>query len=314
MLNHTSQFMNITLALQKIITDNGLEILNNPRMIIALVADYVVSFEKEKRFLKIASENGVFELIYEISKSSSDEERNFLKVKAVHKLETEALISKDNAEMIVDLILNGVGLIDSQLDKNCDISDHWVQYNIGYSFEFGTNGEQSFEKAVEWYRKSAEQGNAWSQNRLGDCYFKGNGVELDYNKAVQWYFKSANQGDYSAQYMLGLCYSNGYGVVKNEIEALKWYLLSAEQGHQWAQYAVGFAFEFGTSGEQNYKKAVEWYRKSAEQGNAWSQNRLGECYLNGNGIEKDLREAKKWFELASEQGDETAKQNLINLH
>lgn len=305
--------MTINEALGKIIKDNSLEIFNNPRIIIALISDYVVGFEKEKKFLKIASANGVFELIYEMSKSSSDEERNILKVKAVHKLETDALISKENAKMIVDLILSGVGLSDDHLDDNFDTTDHWVQYNIGYSFEFGTNGEQSFEKAVEWYTKSAAQGNAWSQNRLGDCYFNGNGVELDYNKAVQWYLKSANQGDYSAQYMLGVCYSNGYGVAKNEIESFKWYLLSAEQGHQWAQYAVGFAFEFGTTGEQNYKKSVEWYRKSAEQGNAWSQNRLGECYLNGNGIQKDLREAKKWFELAAEQGDETAKQNLINF-
>lgn len=304
--------MTIIEALSKIIKDNNWEILNNPRMIIALISDYVVGFEKEKKFLKIASANGVFELIYEMSKSSSDEEKTILKVKAVHKLETEALISNENAEMIVDLILNGVGLIDSPLDESGDITDHWVQYNIGYQLEFGTNGVQNLEKAVEWYTKSAEQGNAWSQNRLGDCYFRGNGVELDYTKAAQWYLKSANQGDFSAQYMLGLCYSNGYGVDKNEIEAFKWYLLSAEQGHQWAQYAVGFAFEFGTSGEQNYKKAVEWYRKSAEQGNAWSQNRLGECYLNGNGTQKDLREAKKWFKLAAEQGDETAKQNLIS--
>lgn len=191
--------MNITFALQKIIADNGLEILNNPRMIIALVADYVSGFEKEKKFLKIASVNGVFEIIYEMSRSSSSEEKNILKIKAVHKLETEALISNENAEMIIDLIMSGAGLIDSPFDENCDLTDHWVQYKIGYQFEFGTNREQSFEKAVEWYTKSAEQGNAWSQNRLGECYLNGNGTQKDLREAKKWFELASEQGDETAR-------------------------------------------------------------------------------------------------------------------
>ncbi len=118
--------MTIIEALQKIISDNGVEILNNPRMVIALVADYASGFEKEKKFLKIASVNGVFEMIYEMSRSSSSEEKNILKIKAVHKLETEALISKENAEMIIDLIMGCAGLIDSPFYKKSDLTDYWV--------------------------------------------------------------------------------------------------------------------------------------------------------------------------------------------
>lgn len=42
--------------------------------------------------------------------------------------------------MIVDLIFSSVGLGDGHLEDNFDITDLWMQYNIGYGFEFGTNG------------------------------------------------------------------------------------------------------------------------------------------------------------------------------
>lgn len=74
-----------------------------------------------------------------------------------------------------------------------------VQYNIGYHFEFGINGEQNFEKAVEWYTKSSEQGNAWLQNRLGECYLNGKGTQKDLREAKKWFELAAEQGDGTAK-------------------------------------------------------------------------------------------------------------------
>ncbi|MDY4413886.1 MAG: tetratricopeptide repeat protein, partial [Ruminococcus sp.] len=59
--------------------------------------------------------------------------------------------------------------------------------------------EQSWEKAVEWYRKSAEQGNKYGQNNLGWCYEDGKGVEKNYKEAVRLYQLSARQGNETAQ-------------------------------------------------------------------------------------------------------------------
>lgn len=53
----------------------------------------------------------------------------------------------------------------------------------------------------------------------------------DYEKAVELYRKAAEQGNIDAQYILGDCYENGYGVEENENEAVKWYRKAAEQGH-----------------------------------------------------------------------------------
>lgn len=49
------------------------------------------------------------------------------------------------------------------------------------------------QKAVEWYRKAAEQEYANTQCRLGSMYHDGRGVELSYKTALEWYRKAAAQ-------------------------------------------------------------------------------------------------------------------------
>jgi TPR repeat protein len=51
-------------------------------------------------------------------------------------------------------------------------------------YEYGEGVEKNHEKAVEWYRKSAEQGNSDGQWRLGTMYEYGDGVEKDLEKAA----------------------------------------------------------------------------------------------------------------------------------
>ena len=66
-------------------------------------------------------------------------------------------------------------------------------------YENGHGVEQSYEKAVEWYRKAADQGNAAAQYNLGNMYSWGKGVEQSNEKAAEWYRKAADQGDPDAK-------------------------------------------------------------------------------------------------------------------
>ena len=52
-----------------------------------------------------------------------------------------------------------------------------------------------YDLAVECFRELAEQGDSYAQWWLGLCYYDGNGVNQDYSKAVEWYRKSAEQGE-----------------------------------------------------------------------------------------------------------------------
>ena len=53
----------------------------------------------------------------------------------------------------------------------------------------------------------------------------------DYTKAVEYFQKAAEQGDAIAQYFHGGCYKYGQGVTQNYPEAVKWFQKAAAQGH-----------------------------------------------------------------------------------
>ena len=102
-------------------------------------------------------------------------------------------------------------------------------------------------------------------------YENGRGVSQDYAKAAEWFRKSAEQGNADAQYNLGIMYGTGMGISQDYAKAVEWYRKSAEQGNADAQYNLGCMYENGRGVSRDYAKAVEWYRKSAEQGNAAAQ-------------------------------------------
>ena len=50
----------------------------------------------------------------------------------------------------------------------------------------GNGVEQDYTKAMEWFEKGAELGDADSMGMLAAMYSNGNGVEQDYEKAKEW--------------------------------------------------------------------------------------------------------------------------------
>jgi TPR repeat protein len=93
-----------------------------------------------------------------------------------------------------------------------------------------------FDKAVEWYRKAAEQGEEQARYNLGLCYANGEGVHKDAGKAVEWFRKAAAQGTADAQCSLGVRYWHGVGVCKDILQAAEWWRKAATQGHEGAQH------------------------------------------------------------------------------
>ena len=62
-------------------------------------------------------------------------------------------------------------------------------------YERGLGVSQDDQLAAEWYRKSAEQGDARAQYNLGQMYRRGQGVPQDYILAHKWANLAAAQGD-----------------------------------------------------------------------------------------------------------------------
>ena len=198
-----------------------------------------------------------------------------------------------------------------RLKDTVNKNDSEIQFFLGYCYANGVGGADKDESAaVEWYRKSAEQGISVAQYNLALMYDKGSGVDENKKEAVKWYRKAAEQGDAKAQYNLAVSYHKGAGIEKDDVESVKWYRKAAEQNFSSAQSNLGFMYAFGYGVEKDYAEAVKWYRKAAEQGHAIAQFFLGNMYAMGKGVAKDIEIAKTWYGKSAAQGVALAKMRL----
>ena len=62
----------------------------------------------------------------------------------------------------------------------------------------GKGVTQSYAKALEWYSRAANQGEAVGQYNMGISYDQGVALPQDFEKAVEWYQKAAALGDADA--------------------------------------------------------------------------------------------------------------------
>ncbi|HCW4943332.1 TPA: sel1 repeat family protein, partial [Acinetobacter baumannii] len=67
---------------------------------------------------------------------------------------------------------------------------------------------------------------------LAIMYLNGYGVKKDLSKSVEYYRKSALQGDADSQLQLGIRYLNGEGVERNIETAKEWFKKAKLSGNQ----------------------------------------------------------------------------------
>lgn len=133
-----------------------------------------------------------------------------------------------------------------------------VAFLIGYCYAEGRGTDQDYQKAFEWFRKSADLGNAEAMANIGAYYWQGKGVEKDYDQAFNWCLRAADAGSVTAMNTLGKIYYIGEGT------------------------------------QQNYEKAFEWFEKAANAFHVEAMKNLSIMYKNGEGVGKDKSKAREW--------------------
>ncbi|NOX75849.1 MAG: sel1 repeat family protein [Gammaproteobacteria bacterium] len=131
----------------------------------------------------------------------------------------------------------------------------------------------------------------------------------EYSKAVEVFKKLAQQGNAEAQYNLAMLYRNGTGVDRDNKQSAMWFRRAAEQDVPDAQYMLGNSYDNGEGVPKSTKWAFIWYRKAAELGHALAQINLGVMYANGLGVDQDIEKAYLWFHAAAAQGYPVALEN-----
>jgi uncharacterized protein len=201
-----------------------------------------------------------------------------------------------------------------------EAGDAAAQYAFGRAYEDGQGVPQDDEKAVLWYRKSADQGFAKAQTALGLMYRLGHGVEQDKTEAVRWYQKAAKQQDPAALFNLAAAHYNGDGVGPNTWTAYKYFLIARKAGSKPAEDGVnriaatlrpdeiGTAmleiaemYERGVGVGQSYSEAAAWYEEAIRRGNNTAPVNLARLYDNGTGVAQDFSKALVLCEEAAKR-------------
>lgn len=133
----------------------------------------------------------------------------------------------------------------------------------------------------------------------GKAFFNGGFMgKRDYAKALHFFKKAGEQGDAEALYMLGTMLYEGKGVATDEKEAFRLYELAAEKGHTDSQMLTGtqhmyLAMRQPPESKQRadeYAKAANWFKKAADKKQPEAMLWYGDMQLRGLG---GLAENKK---------------------
>lgn len=92
------------------------------------------------------------------------------------------------------------------------------------AIEHFKNGD--YQLALQEFKILSEQGDHVAMVAIGNMHYKGNGVEIDYRKALHWWMKAYELGNADAFVNIGVLYRDGKGVSRNPMIAYDIFLLT----------------------------------------------------------------------------------------
>ena len=182
-------------------------------------------------------------------------------------------------------------------------------YEYGKALLLGEHIPQDKDKAVKLLEKAIELNNINSKRFLSLEYISGEHLEQYIEKGLDMLTECADGGDTFACYKLGRIYFKGE-IVLQDLDKAEKYLLSAED-NEFTQYALGKLYL--QKEKYDIQKAIDYFEKSADK-NYWSSYQLGRLYLFGaEELEKDKGKAVEWLTKSANDGNEYVQNMLDNM-
>lgn len=199
----------------------------------------------------------------------------------------------DTAQKYYEKALAGFLGMEKELEVKNE-PDGGLLYKIGSMYKNGLGTEASVDKAIEYFRRSAELNNPNAQFEMGKFFLSTD----DKRQAYRYFKQSADNGHTFGAYYAGriLLENNAASDIDKGI-----YLLNqaVSQGCDAACYYLGkYYSEFDN--KKCMDKAVGYLKKSADEyNNTFAQYRLGKIYLSEN----KMSEAAQYLKLSAENGN-----------
>ena len=178
-------------------------------------------------------------------------------------------------------------------------------------------------KSYKNFEKKALQGDREAQYRLGLILETGyDTIQPDTARAVELFKKSADEGYAPAQNYLGYLYQKGQGVPQNMDSTLYWLRMAADAGDPKAAYNVAYLMldtrdkiqETSDGGQQkNDSVAANYLKTAANAGLPTAVTMLADLYQTGRGVPCDTLRAIQLYDQAISQGWNDAELRLLNF-
>ena len=171
--------------------------------------------------------------------------------------------------------------------RSSDLGYGPAQIALAYYYETGTFLAREPGRAVDLYRKAAQQGDPLAGWLAGRLYFLGIGGVADRDAAQKWLKLSADQNNAYGAYFLGRLMAD-----RDYTKAPKLYKIAADQGLPQAQYFYAKALKEGRGIPLDRFTAYVWYTIAADAGYAAAGPDLGELNNGGYLTTDQIEQAK----------------------
>ncbi|GGH65217.1 TPR repeat protein [Filimonas zeae] len=207
--------------------------------------------------------------------------------------------------------LTGVELLQRAVNKGYKEA----QYRLGIIYITGTMVDQDVNKAVQLLNRSVAKGYIPAMQRMASIYNRGLGnISQDLNKALDWFERTATQGDDYSAYMAGVMYADGKGVTQDCAKGIAWYELAGKRGYVNGYNVIGNTYYWGSCVTKDYAKAVRYYEKAGAEGHAAAMNNAGNTYFaGGNGLTQNYAKAAEWYLKGAAKGNAWCMYNYGNM-
>ena len=132
---------------------------------------------------------------------------------------------------------------------------------------------------------------------LGRMALRGEGVEQNFEKAIMWFRRGINEGDAYCQYHLGLMHRDGLGWKKDGMSAATLLKAAAEQHLHVAQSALGVLF----LDQGDIDAASRYFELAANADVMEGYYYLAELFSKGVGRERNCATAVSFYKIVAER-------------
>lgn len=173
-----------------------------------------------------------------VPKNTAEAEKWIRKGKEAGNPDGEATLRGFLSVAASEYITGAAGVVDPEkalamAEEAESMGDKEAFLRLGNAYR-ASHMEKRAEKAFDCYKRAEKHKVTEAVTALGLCYESGLGTEPDIAKAVKYYRKAAEAGDAFAMAHYGCALADGEGVKKNEKEAMEWLVKAAMKGDEGA--------------------------------------------------------------------------------